>query len=402
MPELNPALKSFVSDGVANMKAQLQSITNKTKPGAFKIWSFLLILVLGVVAIAVHLGKFRPFYETPSNIRRVTANRAREADKTASKSPRQGLPDYLGTLTSVPAAEQILGNFQICTVNGAGLFSPAEDGVFSTDAVKSVVEAGARACVLEIWPDLRPGQNFAPVLQVVENGSTWRRISLNSAPFQTLLRTWVSNVFNPGLGPTSLGNQDVVLIYLRFCGTPRPSTFAGVAAAFQEFEQYRLDTSFHACRGQSRLALIPMQELGQKMIVFSSHKAEGTPLESFINAAPQDGIPVELPLESIKNGAVNRDILRKNIVFVAPPLNEERTTNNAWDWMTARNVGIQCVAMNLLGKASPALDAYRAYFTPSSYKIKAAELRLVPIETAPTREPVRPTPIEIPEPMKQL
>jgi hypothetical protein len=399
MPRINPELSlllSGIGDKISSAGSKFQSATQDVGGG----YGFLLI-VLGiaiVIGLYVWYGKYRATFETDSNIQRIIKERTiAAAEYDASRDKRIDLPTYLAELkkAGVPDTHLVLTNFYISTANATGIFLPGEDGVVSEYAARAVVAAGARAFVFDIWPDLTPGGNFSPILQVVESGSSWRRISLNSAPFVKVLKTIMFEIFESGRP----GWNDTVVLYLRFRGKPRRQTYDGVLAALQAcIEPYRLDSSFNNCRGQTgdsnRLFSTLMPNLFKKVVVVSNDLARGHGLNDYINMGPDDGVKIEWGINEangLNEQAKKRAItdIQQTPAFVAPLSEDPATDKNNWRMDESLKIGIQCIAMNFFQK-SELLDSYISKFGRSSYLLKPEALRYIPMFLSNPKSPENP------------
>lgn len=348
LPTVNPALTdAFTKIVTAVRSAGARSI------GAVGEFPLLGAVFAVILAIGVLVWRFvyAPPLESPETIRSLAkAATLAQAHYSVGAQQRKGLADILAHLKQkgVPDAELILGNFHISTVHSTGLFTPARDGIVTPEAARAAVLAGARGFVFDIWPDLTPGAGFAPILQAVEPGSLWRRISLNALPFATVLRDLIQEALEL---PERPGHDDPVLLYLRFNGTPRTETFTGVASALRTLiEPYRLDAPYYNCRAAQSLFALPMASLFRKVIVFSNVRAQGTALADYINAAPMEGLPLEMTVNEVKTlSAEGRaDAIRKIqrfITFVAPTAGTPDAEDN-YAFTTAHALGIQCAAIN--------------------------------------------------------
>lgn len=384
---LNPRLLQL-KDGLAGLFQSAKDRMTETREGTpFWIKAVVVLVIMGVVALYGWYFDLKKRLETPDNIRRFADLYRKEADAkamiTANLSSRKSLLAYLQTLQTAgePAADLSLANFYISTVNAAGLFYPRVDGVISPDAATLAVQAGARAFVFDIWPDLRAGANFGPILQVVEQSSLWRRITLNALPFHVVLQPIVSSLYSNNFLNIQNGSKDAVILYLRFRGTPRMETYTAVAAALRDImEPYRLDSSFYARRGEDRLFSTPITAFFSKVIVMSNKTAEGTILEDYVNFLQKGPTPDirEWDGASMANLTdamqTEKMALLKTQLTVASPLPEtEAAETNAWNWKQAHALGIQYAGMNLF-YPSETLKEYMApdMFGVYSYKLKPA------------------------------
>jgi hypothetical protein len=383
---LNPEFDLWVSGAKDLAKKGIQALREAS-----------ILELVGVAALALLTASLLLWYflktfsfEHPFNIRRINQdNLATQAPYDKAAQNRVGLRNYLATLRSqgVPESHLVLTNFYVSTVNAAGLFFPAVDGVASPDAARLAVKGGARAFVFDLWPDLTPGANFGPTIQIVESGSLWRRTSLNALPFSVVLKPLIQEALELDVRP---GSSDPVFLYLRFRGKPRPGTFTQTADVLRDtIEKYRLDASFNHQRAQATIFSMPIRELLRKVVVFSNVSAEGNALGDYINVGPREGAKVEwLPLEirSITDNvkpAVIRQI-QQNLSWVAPFSEDYTAPANKYDWAFNQKLGVQFNAMNFWNHN----DRLKAYMAPDmfgarSFTIKPLLLRYV-IEILPT------------------
>ena len=355
--------------------------TSKESTGGFPIWGLLILFGVIIGLIVWYVKRIRLF-ENADNIRREskTATEAQARYDIANPS-RVGLKAYLSDLKrqGIPDAHLCLTNFFVSTVNATGVFFPAENGVVSPMAARAAVLGGARAFVLDIWPDLSPNAQFAPSVQIIESGSLWRRISLNLLPFVSILKALIQEAFEIDARP---GSSDPVFLYLRFRGKPRASTYTGVANALRSvMEQYRLDSSYNTCRGQDRLFTAPMTSFFKKVVIMSNTRAPGNVLSDYINVGPKDGLKLEWAINEARglNVETKADSIRKiqqNLTWVAPLSETTDAESNGWDYKISQSVGIHFCAMNFWNDN----DNLKTYMAPTmfgkqSFAIKPASLR---------------------------
>jgi hypothetical protein len=390
MPRINPELSQIFSgwgQKISDTGLKIQSAASSAG-GGFPI--MLVLLFIGIViGVYIWFGKYRSYYETDTNIQRVIKERTQAAaNYDMQRDKRIDLPTYLAELkkAGVPDTHLVLTNFYISTVNATGIFLPGENGVTSEYAARAAVAGGARAFVFDIWPDLTPGGNFSPILQIVESGSMWRRISLNSTPFVKILKMIIFEIFESGRS----GFNDVVVLYLRFRGQPKRQTFDGVLSALQAcIEPYRLDAAFNNCRGQkgdtNRLFSTFITNMFKRVVVVSNNIAQGHGLNDYINIGPDDGIKIEWGVNEangLNDQARKKAItdIQQNIAFVAPPSEDSKTDKNDWRYDESMKIGIQYIAMNFF-QPSDSLSDYMsvAKFGRSSYLLKPEPLRYIPM-----------------------
>ncbi len=384
-PVLNPALKELFTGSGSKIKEKAVAAYESVKqvltknPENFPTWA-LVIFFLALVGLFIWYVVKSRLFENAGNVRRIAKDNVAAQKMYADANPaRKSLRDYLNGLREkgIDANQLSLTNFYVSTVNATGLFFPATDGVISTEAGRIAALAGARCFVFDIWPDLTPGGNFAPVLQTVEPGSAWRRISLNALPFSTVLQATIQEACQIDMRP---GADDPVFLYLRFHGKPRSATYDATAAALNRIiEQYRLDAPYYACRNQDRLFSEPITNLFRKVVVISNVKASGTQLADYINVGPRDGVQLEYTKTQIrsvtpemKKDAVRR--IQQNLTFHAPAPEDPDAAANAVALTDGQALGIQFIGMNFWNN-NDALKAHVAMFGTQSFALKPEPLR---------------------------
>jgi hypothetical protein len=398
-PVLNPKIGAFFSDVGSAGKALLGKMSGGTPGDELSVYGVLirLLAIFGIIYLYGWFSRMAMTFETKPNILRISKEATQaQVDYAKANPKRKSLRAYLQGLqaANVPANQMCLTNFYVSTVNATGIFFPSYDGVASAEAARAAVLGGARAFVLDIWPDLRAGANYGPVIQVVEAGSDWRRISLNSLPLSSVVRPLVEEGFQTAMRP---GIDDPMFLYLRFRGKPRTATYEATARVLSEaLEQYRLDSSFNNCRAQDRIYTIPIPHFFKKVVIFSNVRATGTALADYINVGPKDGIATELTVSDVRAYKFSKteEILHKiksNLTWVAPPPETPAAENNDYDWEGAQSLGIQFTAMNFWNR-NDALKKYLSppYFGTQSFLIKPAPLRYVMEVIADPKKPFDP------------
>lgn len=323
-----------------------------------------LVIVIIFITVGVSIAKT---FEKPYNVR--TKVEACMAAAPPIATGRKSLRDYKVKLRNeLKIADNlwIVGNFYVATVNTAGLLYPAADGVFSPEAISYAAKQGARGFVFDIWPDA--------TLKVVESGSNWRRISMNSLSFNTAFQSMIESVFAKGLNPVGTdAAEDYVVCYLRFRGTPVKATFDSVAGTLRSnMEQYRMDASFNACNGQKRIVTTNIRELASRVIIVSNTRAEKSALTDYINMAPEENYIVEETLSNIAGldgTALDNEHkkINRSLTFIAPKAESESPNYNWQRWGLDR--GICCFAMDFMSLD----EAYKAKFGTYSYYINLEE-----------------------------
>ena len=393
-PELNKEVVSYFQSVGTGLKGQLSKFMEKKETPETATFSLVLVVLFAVIAgvLFYFLYKWLQVLETPENIATVARNSITAQTHYGTSNPaRVGIRDYLMKLkqAGIPDSHLVLTNFYVSTVNAAGLFSPAVDGIASPEAVRLAVLGGARGFVLDIWPDMSPGSQFGPVIQTVESGSSWRRITLNSLPLGYVFGTLVQEAFELNSRP---GYSDPLFLYLRFRGKPRPSTFEMTAQALSaNFEQYRLPNMFNGCRNQAKLFSTPITDLLRKVVIVSNVKATGTNLHDYINVGPMAGVKVEYGVNEARSLTTDaivqaKRIVLNNLTWVAP-LSEDSANN--WDIQPSIDLGIMFCAMNFWDSN----DALKKYLSPDMFGKQSFLLKPEPLRYILTILPTPPVPV---------
>jgi len=382
-PVLNPELVSYFSGSMKSAMAGLSQMKDSLKDDKFS-WTAAIFLILVFIAlVSYYIAASLKFVNRTNITRMAQFDIQGQIGYSQHAQSRQGLPAYLQKCKAegVPNGHLVLTNFYVSTVNATGLFFPAVDGIVSSEAARLAVQAGARAFVFDLWPDLSPGAEFGPSIQVMEAGSNWRRISMNQLSFASILKPLIQEALQLNARPY---NQDPVFLYLRFRGKPRSSTFTIAANTLRAIiEPYRMPNSFNNRRSQDTIFSTPLDELWQKVIVMSNVSGEGTILSDYINVGPRDGIRLEQSPGEFRsyNADTVKPIIRtikQNFTWIAPSAEESAAEDNGYDVAQNQKLGVHFCAMNFWGKN----DAIKGYMAPAmfgvySFLIKPVDIRYV-------------------------
>jgi hypothetical protein len=206
----------------------------------------------------------------------------------------------------------------------------------------------------------------------------WRRTTLNVLPFVNVLQTLVSEALQTTTNP---GHQDPLILYLRFRGNPRRSTFDMTADALQSvITPYRMDLAFNNCRGADRLFKVPIGQLFSKVIVVSNVRGSGRFMD-FVNFSTKDGIGLEYPagqIQTISGDAASqaKKKILMNLTFIAPLSEDPLAESNDYSVNAGHGLGIQFVAMNFWSKGVQ-LKNYMKMFGKYSFALKPRPLQYV-------------------------
>jgi len=355
------------------------------------------LIALGVVLLAFIIWYvIESFaFETPTNILRKEAAAAKAMSVYEGKT-RLSLSESLSKYKSAGESDDkdtfLFSNFYWYTANmGAMFFSDMQPVssvprvIVSPKAARLALLGGARCFVFDVWPDLTPGDGqFSPIVQTVEEGSAWRRSSFNAVPLAAILSVLMKEAYEVGRASTQ---NDPIMLYLRFKGVPRKSTFDYTARVLEStIQPYRLDASYNRCRGQQLIPTQNIQVFKRQVIVASNVTAQNSVLGDYINIGPSAGISLEYNpnfakglTTDMKNTAIQG--IKQNISFVAP---DDMT--NGWDLSGCASLGIHCLALNFGTLSIPATaPTYNAVtsgraadvgFDKVSFLLKPKALRL--------------------------
>ena len=315
-------------------------------------------IVLGVLvgAYLISLITMRWDFETPANIKNK-ANDAVSVYSSYANNPPRKMSDAIEIVKNTKGAElAVLTNFYIMTANLAGLGYSKDKGgqkraVYNKDILRLSLQGGARAFILECWPDSKG----SPVIQTVESGSMWRRTSWNSVPLVTVLSDLMTYAFPAGAPATEL-----IIVYLRFRTKggkiPAKTTMNLAANALQStIQPYRMDAAFNRCRAQDTIALLPLASFAGKVLVVCNFNGVGSELADYINITHQTPDPVQVldhDTKYAKNLPPNAKLATQNTVkhqltFTAPYGEDPDAESNAWDVAGAQDLGVHCCGINM-------------------------------------------------------
>jgi hypothetical protein len=399
------AIPSKMDKGFAAIQGFASKVGSKgmnfLKDNTFPGWVLLFFIGVIITCFVVWL-KFRGAYETPQNVRDITATRLGSEgvmEIVGNSGARKGLEDYIATELSNPrinATDLQFTNFYFNTVRVAGCFlgtpggsATEQESVFSVEALRLACQGGARAFVFDIWPSMDARGGFRPILQLVEEGSGWRKISMNTMEFETAVEAIVTQIYGSSMfSPDMSTMKDVTLFYLRFCGTPRPQTYKAVAAALAKHTQpYLLEPSFSSARRAESLVGTSLKDLQGKLVIFANQTnktLESHPeFFSYVNmcAASDDttaSSKIEYTLEEFQNltptdRTTKISYIQNRITFLILPTYDERMFTNDWDWYTtAFAYGIHCIPMNMFNREKSGL--YNHIFKTHSYFLKDTQV----------------------------
>jgi hypothetical protein len=209
-------------------------------------------------------------------------------DYEAIQNGRKSLQDYMSANNIDDKTP--MNQFHVATAGFGGIFT--EDikllnpwnGSASPDAARIQVEAGARAIVLDIWPD--PANNKLPVVccmtdatewsaqnwwigQGLDKGagrySNWRHITRNRMPAADIINTALHAAFD---GPTSKQNADPFFLILKLHGAMTPDFLNTLGDTVKAaIGEHSMSPEWNRTLNQKQLCSAPVREFMSKCFV---------------------------------------------------------------------------------------------------------------------------------------
>jgi hypothetical protein len=315
----------------------------------------------------------------------------------ALKLTRAPLTDYLASInqnTDVPIVK-----LQIATANFGGIVTEQTGamnpyiGTVSPDAARMQVEAGARAMVLDIWPD--PAAPANPVVAAMLDNqqwwfqnwwastgglgkgtgrySNWRLMTRNTAPVSDVLGAAIKAAFNDSNSKQSSDPFFVVLklhgamtiSYLNTLGTIVQTALGGhamEAATWGNAKNQNAMTTAQVSQFLNRafVIVIPDIETGYNSLPnINTYKEfiaqfQTTTMATYTNAIEQ--YPDTMFFDPTNTAAIVPDAVKSAMVIVQPSIGGQSTDNTdlfaGTSYTNCRNTGAQLVAVNLFSPNS--------------------------------------------------
>lgn len=345
----------------------------------------LFVLMLGLTIYVIYY-----YYSATINLN-ITSNFAPRIQECSNIAETNYNNDYISkrkSLSNLLQTYQInnpyLINFYVLTANMAGLFTPAADGVYDITALKYALRAGARGFVFDIYSGTKE-QNYAPVLHVLQPGSSWKIQTMNEMPLALALQT----LRTEGFENSSLASyNDPMIIYFRFRGTIISTTLNLSAAALRStLEDKRVSTS-----SNESIPALPINNFMNKFVLFSNMNNTKTSFDDYNNNKPGDGVINSYSPNNILNMniASNEAITITNntkLVYsmCSPKPDDSQSNDNMWNIEDAEKVGINMFGFNFFSYDN-GLSTYLsddAKYGIYSFYLKPDSLLYKPVMTSP-------------------
>lgn len=344
----------------------------------------LILIMMAIIAYTIYV-----YFNATANLDNTTNYAPRIKEKT-NEAETNYSNDYVmkrrgidGLLTNKLNNPYFI-NFYVFTANMAGLFTPSLNGVYDPSALIFALRAGARGFVFDIYSGTKE-QNYAPMLQVLQPGSSYKIQTMNQMHLALALQTLRKEGFENAALPNY---QDPMVLYFRFRGTVITSTLALTAAAIRAtLEDKRVSTSMN-----ESIPITPIINFKNKFILFSNMNNTKTAFDDYNNNKPGDGVinsyaPDEI--RGIKKGSSSETTIINNTKSVyclcAPKPEEDKSNDNIWNTEAAIDSGVNMVGFNLFsydnGLISYLTDDQK--FEIYSFYYKPNNLLYVPVMTTP-------------------
>ena len=210
-----------------------------------------------------------------------------DKDYDALQGGRKSLTAYLAA-NGIPDSTQ-MNKFTVATANFGGIYT--EDmkllapwlGRVDPDAARLQVEAGARALVIDIWPD--PATHLPVVCSMLDtqewtiqniwkNGglnkglnrySNWNNLTRNRAPVANILNAAIKAAF---LGATSQQNRDPFFLILKLHGAMSKSYLDGLGDIVRAaVGGNAMGAEWNKCMNQNAIGTAPVSGFTTKVFV---------------------------------------------------------------------------------------------------------------------------------------
>ena len=242
-------------------------------------------LIISVLAIGVYIG-----CAVGLSAEQITPGSPKgwgDLDYDAAQGSRDSLQNYM-TARNLPLDTPMI-QFTVATANFGGIFT--EDmsyspwmGVVSPDAARLQVEAGARAMVLDIWPDpanmknaivaaMRDLQQWQAQRTWISWGlnkgvgrySNWNRITRNKAPVADILNATLKAAFHSTPGTQ---NTDPFFLILRLHGAMTVEYLNTLGATVRAaIGPNHMGTVWNYCQNQTQLYSAPVSDFVSKVFL---------------------------------------------------------------------------------------------------------------------------------------
>lgn len=258
-----------------------------TTPAPKAIFVNLLQISFAVLALIVVIVLCVLLVNTTTAPAKPSGTLVPKRDYDALKGTRQPITDLSGFDLNTPMIK-----YQVATANFGAIYT--EDptllnpwtGTTHSDAIRLQVEAGARAVVLDIWPD--PADSSKPIVcammdltkNTVQNSwlggglnkgvsrySNWNMLTRTKAPVGEVLQAAIATAFNSSPGPQ---NADPFFLILKLHGAMTIdylNRLGAIVNAQVEAKGYAMNSAYAGCKNQTKMFSAPINDFMSKVCI---------------------------------------------------------------------------------------------------------------------------------------
>jgi len=250
-------------------------------------------------------------------------------------------------------------------VAGSGYTVMTAKTVYSyvtADAIAKVIAAGARIVELHVYE-----VNKQPVVGIADE-ATKKMLTYNTVPFEDCCLAVANNAFKTS-------TPFILSIVFHTEDTTIADTCADIMK--NTLRRFMLDSSYSYQR--KNIALEPICNLLNKLIVVSGEHHKGTALDELVNISWSSSLCRRLTYTQASQTYDHEELTeynKRNITLVVPDLDTTSMANRSAE--ICFSYGCQWVLMNY-GSLDNAMEVYTGRFVNSSFIVKPEELRYKPV-----------------------
>ena len=292
-----------------------------------------------------------------------------------------------------PLGCPVTGNYRLCDYYAASssysVFPGAEVYDYVSDSILPlVIKAGPRLVELDVYAD----DSDKPVVGL-KNQKLGTDYAYNTVPFQACCVSIINNAFNSVSTPVS---SDPFMLSLVF-HTDKTNVINACAEILKQTCQSRLlDRSYSYQR--KNLAIEPICNLQNKLIIVSGGNMKGTLMEELVNMSWSSSHLRRMTYSQASQPHDADELVnfnRNNITMVVPDIGEDLKNFNPQILFT---YGCQWIMMNY-GSVDDMMELYIGEFQENSHVLKPAALR--PLKPKKYKKPAMPDPNLSFQPMRK-
>lgn len=337
------------------------------------------LIIAGVVAVVVGIAVLLYSALTPSKIQAIL--KARPIFATYPKVTRIA-PIGCPQTPAYRLADFYLASSSYSVFPGAEVYDYVSDSILPL-----VIKAGVRLVELDIYSDI----NDQPVVGL-KNQKLGVDYAYNTVPFEACCVSISNNAFNTVTAPAS---SDPFVLSLVF-HTDKTKTLNAASEILKTTCKSRLldkEYGYH----RKNLAIEPICNLQNKLIIVSGGNVKGTHMEELMNMSWDSSYLRRLTYTQASQPHDQDELInhnRNNITMVVPDIGEDLVNNNP---QILFSYGCQWIMMNY-GSIDDMMELYISEFQEASTVLKPAALR--PLKPRKYKKPARADPALSFQPMR--